>query len=113
MLAPNRGDIWTVSLDPTKGHEQGGTRPCLVISANKFNHGPADLVVVIPVTSRYKAIASHVRVPAGEANLTEDSFVKCEEVRCVPRERFKTFWGQVKPTTIAAVEQWVRVVLGL
>lgn len=113
MIAPNRGDIWSIRLDPTKGHEQGGTRPCLVISANKFNQGKADLVVVIPVTSRYKAIASHVRVPKGEANLTEDSYIKCEEVRCVSKERFDKYWGQVNHDTLVSVEQWVRVVLGL
>lgn len=113
MIAPNRGDIWSVTLDPTKGHEQSGTRPCMVISANKFNHGPADLAVVIPVTSRYKKIASHVKVVAGEAGLDEDSYIKCEEVRCVTKERFGRFWGRVTPNTIAAVEQWVRVVLGL
>jgi mRNA interferase MazF len=113
MIAPSRGDIYSVTLDPTKGHEQGGTRPCLVISANKFNHGPADLVVVIPITSRYKKIASHVQVRAGEAGLSDDSYIKCEEVRCVSKERFGRYWGSIRGPTLASVEQWVRVVLEL
>ena len=113
MIVPNRGDIWTAMLDPTKGHEQGGTRPCLILSVNKFNHGPADLVVVVPITSRYKKIASHVRVPAGEANLTEDSYIKCEEVRCISKQRLTTHWGPVAPGTMRTVEQLVKVILGL
>jgi mRNA interferase MazF len=84
-----------------------------VLSVNQFNHGPADLVVVIPITSRYKRIASHVRVPAGEANLSADSFIKCEEVRCVSKRRFANYWGSVKPETMRAVERLVRVILGL
>ncbi|MTW21765.1 type II toxin-antitoxin system PemK/MazF family toxin [Allochromatium palmeri] len=32
-----RGDIYLVSLDPTSGHEQQGTRPVLVVSPVAFN----------------------------------------------------------------------------
>jgi mRNA interferase MazF len=85
----------------------------MVLSVNKFNHGPADLVVVVPITTRYKKIASHVHTPKGEAGLGEDSYIKCEEVRCVSKERFRDFSGRVEPGTIASVETLVRVILGL
>ncbi|OYV95604.1 MAG: growth inhibitor PemK, partial [Planctomycetia bacterium 21-64-5] len=49
---PVRGEVWTVNLDPVRGHEQAGTRPALIVSVNRFNHGPAGLVVVLPITSR-------------------------------------------------------------
>jgi mRNA interferase ChpB len=26
-----RGEIWLVGLDPTRGHEQKGTRPVLIV----------------------------------------------------------------------------------
>ncbi len=45
-----RGDIWLVSLDPTAGHEQQGTRPVLIVSPAPFN----DLTgtpVVLPITT--------------------------------------------------------------
>ena len=32
-----RGDIYLVSLDPTLGHEQQGTRPVLIVSPSSFN----------------------------------------------------------------------------
>jgi len=51
---PSRGEVWIVDLDPTKGHEQAGRRPCLVISVDIFNQGPADLVVVLPMTTKRK-----------------------------------------------------------
>lgn len=110
---PSRGEVWLVSLDPTQGHEQGGTRPALIISVNKFNHGPAGLVVIAPMTTKDKRIASHVKVPKGEAGTTADCFVKCEEVRCVSKGRLKDYWGDVKNLTMEAVEQRVRVILGL
>lgn len=45
-----RGDIYLVSLDPTLGHEQQGTRPVLIVSPDRFNtltRGP----IVVPITS--------------------------------------------------------------
>lgn len=32
-----RGEIWLVSLDPTAGHEQQGTRPVLIVTPAAFN----------------------------------------------------------------------------
>lgn len=45
-----RGDIYLVSLDPTLGHEQQGTRPVLVISPTAFNR-LTKTPVVLPITS--------------------------------------------------------------
>lgn len=44
-----RGDIYLVSLDPTSGHEQQGTRPVLVVSPGAFNR-LTKTPVVLPVT---------------------------------------------------------------
>ncbi|MDX2212140.1 MAG: type II toxin-antitoxin system PemK/MazF family toxin [Oculatellaceae cyanobacterium bins.114] len=41
-----RGQVWLADLNPVKGHEQAGKRPCLIISVDLFNQGPAGLVVV-------------------------------------------------------------------
>jgi mRNA interferase MazF len=73
---PNRGDIWSINLDPTVGRAQAGTRPALVVSVDKFNHGPADLVVVLPVTSKDKNQPIHVPVKPPEGGLSMLSFVK-------------------------------------
>lgn len=45
-----RGDIYLVSLDPTSGHEQQGTRPVLIVSSGKFNR-MMKTPVVVPITS--------------------------------------------------------------
>ena len=46
-----RGEIWLVSLDPTAGHEQQGTRPVLIVSPASFNT-LTGTPVVVPVTTR-------------------------------------------------------------
>jgi len=45
-----RGDIYLVSLDPTEGHEQRGSRPVLVVSPAEFNEATR-LPVICPITS--------------------------------------------------------------
>ena len=44
-----RGDIYLVSLDPTAGHEQSGSRPVLVVSPAAFNEATG-LPVILPIT---------------------------------------------------------------
>ena len=44
-----RGDIYIVGLDPTKGHEQQGTRPVLIVSPGSFNR-LTGMPVVVPIT---------------------------------------------------------------
>jgi mRNA interferase ChpB len=45
-----RGDIYLVSLDPTSGHEQQGTRPVLLVSPGAFNR-LTKAPIVVPITS--------------------------------------------------------------
>lgn len=61
-IEPLRGDVWMANLDPTVGHEQAGKRPVLIVSADVFNASPADLVIVVPKTSRGKGIRTHIAV---------------------------------------------------
>ncbi len=101
------------NLDPTRGHEQGGARPCLVVSVDPFNHGPANLHIVVPLTTRQKGIPLHVEVSPLEANLAQRSFIKCEDIRSVARERLSRLVGCVSPATLAEVELRLRSLLGL
>jgi mRNA interferase MazF len=48
MPEPSRGEIWLVNLSPTRGHEQAGKRPGLVVSVDLFNHFLASLFITLP-----------------------------------------------------------------
>ena len=113
MSNASRGEVWMVGLDPTKGREQAGMRPALVISVDIFNHGPADLVVVIPITSKAKGIPLHVEITPAEGGLTTTSFVKCEDVRSISTSRLVRRLGKLSDRTTDAVEDRLRILLGL
>jgi len=50
---PERGDIVWLDFNPVRGHEQGGRRPALVVSSQKYN-AKSGLALVCPVTSQIK-----------------------------------------------------------
>jgi mRNA interferase MazF len=112
-IQTSRGDIWLVNLEPTRGREQAGKRPALVLSVDPFNNGPADLVVVIPITTKAKGIPFHVPVKPPEGGLKQESFIKCEDVRSIAKERLIQRLGAVTQRTMSAVEDRVRILLGL
>ena len=102
-----------MDLRPIRGREQDGVRPALILSVNKFNHGPADLVIVSPMTTKQKNIPTHVLVPKGEAGLAEDSYIKCEDVRSISKDRLVRHMGDVTYPRIEQAQMFVRVLLGL
>ncbi|MEW6624084.1 MAG: type II toxin-antitoxin system PemK/MazF family toxin [Bacillota bacterium] len=112
-MKPSRGDVWQVSLNPVRGHEQAGRRPCLIISVDLFNHGPAGLVIIIPITTKYKGIPFHVEISPQEGGLKEKSYIKCEDVRSISLERLIERLGTVPEEKLAAVEERLKILMGL
>ncbi len=113
-IQPSRDEIWTVDLDPVRGHEQAGKRPALVLSTNAFNHGPSGLVYVAPITKTERGIPFHILVEPPEGGLKVRSFILCDRVRSVSLERFSgKAWGSVTKETLEKVEDAVRVLLEL
>jgi mRNA interferase MazF len=84
-----------------------------VVSVNALNLSAAELVVVLPMTTRAKGIRSHVGVGAGEAGLETPGFIKCEDIRSLSTRRLGRRLGSVSESTQKAVEERLRMLLGL
>lgn len=102
-----------MDLDPVRGHEQGGRRPALVLSADSFNHGPAGIVVIAPFTRRNKGIPLHARVDPPHGGLSETSYLKPEDIRGVSMDRLSRRRGALPPGVMAEVEARIRDLLDL
>ena len=113
MVNCHRGEVWFVDLSPTQGREQSGRRPCLIVSDDRLNRSPADLVIVIPITSRDKHIPSHVEIVPPEGGLQLRSFVKCEDIRSISTDRLIKAMGRVNRATLHTVEERLRLLLNL
>lgn len=99
--------IWS-DLDPTIGREQGGRRPCVVISSARLSDATDDLVIAVPCTSRDRGWANHVRL-AGPTGLTRPSFAITEQPRSMSTDRVHGFAGHVDEVCLAGIMRWVGV----
>ena len=53
---PARGELGMTDLGTGRGREQSGTRPVLIVSVDGLNRSGAELVIMVPLTSRKKRI---------------------------------------------------------
>ena len=78
-----RGDIYLVSLDPTSGHEQQGTRPVLVVSASAFNRLTKTPVVLPITTGGNFARTAGFTVSLTGAGTKTTGVVRCDQPRAL------------------------------
>jgi mRNA interferase MazF len=108
---PQRGEIWWISLDPTRGSEIKKTRPCLVISRDEYNRS-SGTATVIPVTS------GKVQYPAWEIEvgksigLDEISHLVLPQIRIAAKERFKKRIGKITQSDFHEIEEKLLFYLG-
>lgn len=113
MAYPHRGEIWLADLRPTRGREQTGRRPVLVLSVDVFNAGPADLIVVLPLSSTQRDIPLHVKVSKGDGGTKNDCVILCEAIRSVSKELLISRCGVLSQEVMAEVEDRLRILLDL
>ena len=112
-MSARRGEVWLADFDPVEGHEQAGRRPALVLSADGFNASPAELVTVLPITSKARALRTRITVTPPEGGLSVESYVIGEQTRTISSRRLVKRFGVVSGATMAKVGEVVRVLLGL
>ncbi|ASK94871.1 type II toxin-antitoxin system PemK/MazF family toxin (plasmid) [Xanthomonas citri pv. malvacearum] len=79
----DRGDVYLVSLDPTSGHEQQGTRPVLIVSSSAFNR-LTKTPVVLPITSGGNfARTAGFTVSLMGAGTNTTGVVRCDQPRAL------------------------------
>jgi mRNA interferase MazF len=83
------------------------------MSADVFNQGPAGLVVVLPVTRTERGIPFHVEITRGEGGLSARSFILCDQIRSLARDRLSRRLGRVSEGTLSKVEERIRILLEL
>ena len=97
-VAPDRGDIVWISLNPQAGHEQAGRRPVLVLSPRAYNQ-KAGLALCCPITSQQKGYPFEVELPA-DAPVT--GVILADQVKCLDwRARKAEVAGTVSSDAIA------------
>ena len=90
-----QGEIWFADLNPTKGSEQSGKRPVVIVSGDTLND-TLPIVIVVPITSKIKSYPTCVLLPASKANgLKNDSEAVPFQIRAVAKKRLTKQIGHV------------------
>ena len=74
-----RGDIFLVSLDPSEGREQRGSRPVLIVSPAEFNEA-TKLPVICPITSGGE-FARRIGFAVPISGIKTTGVVRCDQPR--------------------------------
>lgn len=86
-MTPRHGEIWLLDFGEPIGREQAGRRPAVIISDDSMNDGPSGLVIVVPITSVMRGLASHVELDDPATGLDDVSYAKCEDIKSVSERR--------------------------
>ena len=109
-----RGTVALVALDPTRGHEQRGTRPCVIVSdADVIADQRFPLVAVVPISTKAGEGALYPRLAAGRSGLRQASFALIDQIRSVDKRRIERVFGTIAPGEIAATDEGLSLFLGL
>lgn len=105
----NRGDIYWVNLDPTKGSEINKLRPCVLVGASPINKA-RHTVVVVPLSTSAK-----VRPPItiGVTCLDRQVAAVCDQIRTVDKSRLTKHAGSLSIKDLDALDEGLRQVLAL
>lgn len=108
-----RGDIWYVDWSPGRGSEQTGLRPTVIIQTDAANRNPRyPNTIVLTISTKGKAVPFHVPVNPSEGNgLQEKSFVKCEQILTISKERLIRRVGCLDDEQMEMVAAAIRRVL--
>ncbi len=114
--SPRRGEIWDVDWSPSRGSEQGGIRPALIVQNDRGNASERfPNTIVLAISTKGRDIPFHVRLAPGEDNgLDEVSWIKCEQVLTITKDRLRgRARGRISPTQLEEVATALKLSLDL
>jgi mRNA interferase MazF len=110
-----RGQIYWLDWHPSRGSEQSGTRPGLIVQTNIPNHIERyPLTIVVAVTSALKNYLSSVAIAPSTSNgLSQPSEVLCNQIQTVSKDRLLGYIGRLDQSEMQQVDEKLRYILAL
>ncbi len=101
-----RGEIRWADLDPTRGQEQAGQRPVLILSHDVFNDR-SGTVIAVALTSQEPRAGFPLTLESSATGLPKRSWIKISQIRTLATERIGRRIGR------ALAEELARAIEGL
>lgn len=106
-----RGEIRWAELNPTRGNEQAGLRPVLILSQDVFN-ARSGTVIALALTSQPQRAGFPLTLELTNAKLPKRSWVKISQIRTLAVERIGRRIGRASPEELAQVLEGLNEILG-
>ena len=106
-----QGEIYYAHLDPTRGSEQRGMRPVVIVSGNAMNAN-LSVCVVCPLTTKIKPYAGCLVVEKDMGNgLKADSQVMTIHIRSIAKDRLRRLVGMLEPRQMETIRTHISEIL--
>ncbi|MDZ4803998.1 MAG: type II toxin-antitoxin system PemK/MazF family toxin [Candidatus Eisenbacteria bacterium] len=106
-----RGEIRWADLNPTRGNEQSGQRPVLILSQNVFNDR-SGTVIAVALTSQPQRAAFPLTLELTTPRLPKQSWVKISQIRTLSVERIGKRMGKAAPEELDQVLEGLNEIIG-
>jgi mRNA interferase MazF len=106
-----RGSIYWADLNPTRGHEQSGSRPVVVLSHDVFNER-SGTVIAMAITSQPQKAGYPLTSELLEPLQTKKAWVKISQIRTLSVDRIGKRIGEINPEQIDALIEGLNEIIG-
>jgi len=106
-----RGEIYWADLNPTKGNEQTGRRPVLILSQDIFNDR-SGTVIAIALTSQPQKASFPLTLELTSAKLPKQTWAKISQIRTLSTERIGKRLGKISENEIEQVLEGLNEIIG-
>ncbi len=104
------GEVWFIELENSRGHEQSGTRPAVVLAKSFGMH------TVVPFTTSENAANfphTHMVEPDSKNGLSVLSFAMCFQVLSLDEDRFIRKVGTLSESDLECIKELLKDLLDL
>ena len=106
-----RGEIRWAKLDPTRGREQSGLRPVLILSHDVFNDR-SGTVIAVALTSQPQRAGFPLTLELNTPRLPKRSWVKISQIRTLSVARIGKRLAKVSPEELVQVVEGLNEIVG-
>lgn len=107
-----RGEIRWADLEPTRGSEQTGQRPVLVLSEDVFNDR-SGTVIAVALTSQEPRAGFPLALESAASGLPKKSWIKISQIRTLSTERIGRRLARSSDAEVTRVIEGLNEILGM
>src|SRR5512145_541080 len=106
-----RGEIRWADLNPTRGREQSGLRPVLILSHDVFNER-SGTVIAVALTSQPQKDGFPLTLDLSHPRLPKKSWVKISQISTLSIERLGQKIGRVSAEELSLIVEGLNEIIG-